>query len=66
MNAAFLSGIGLLLAVGALFYLAYANFHNIYVAVGATVVLAVFSQLPVWGTISGNMMGDMANYIKLY
>lgn len=66
MNIALLSGIGVLLAVAVLFYLAIKNFHNVYVAVAAAIVLAIFSQLNIWDTISTSLLGGMASYIKNY
>ena len=66
MSPALLSGIGLILAVAVLFILAFKNFHGIYVAAAAAVVLALFSGLDPWGTVSQSMMGGMADYIKNY
>ena len=66
MDGIVLSAIGLILAVAVLIFLAFNNFHNAYVAVGSVIVLAVFSQLPIWDTIANGMLGGFANYMKGY
>ncbi len=60
------SGLGLIVAIVVLFYMAFKGFHNVYVAVAAVTIMAIFSKLSVFDTLMDTMMGGAASYIKSY
>ncbi len=61
-----LSAIGIVLGIAVLFIMAFKGFHNVYVAVCAVAVMALFSQLSLGEEIMGPMMGQVGDYIKSY
>lgn len=65
-TAALLSAIGLLLGIVLLFVMAFKGFHNVYVAVAAVTIMAVFGGLNVFDSLMGPMMGAVGSYISSY
>ena len=66
MSTTALSGIGILLGVVVLFIMAFKGFHNMYVAVAAVAVMALFSGLGIYDTLMNVMMPAAGKYISNY